>query len=289
MGAQRQNRVLWGAWRTDSWNPVFLAPVFTGLEYGAFRVFGVGTWQARVVPAASGLAAIAFLMAGLNAMSGRRTAPIAGALLATNYVSVMWDRAALMESTMTSFMVIGWASYALAARRPRWGLVGGTAAALAFFTKASAAFFVAAVVLEAVTVVAAPDAGADRRVRPRGLSARGSMGAWTLAGLMLAGTAIAVGFVLPHWSEYRFYTWQMSVERKPEYTVRALVNRASWLPLVHDFFTWMWPLLPPRRSPSSEPPPGGVTPGRRSACLCCGLSSASSRSSFTTRATRAAT
>jgi len=35
-----RNRVLWGAWRTDQWNPVFLAPVFTGLEYGAFRAFG---------------------------------------------------------------------------------------------------------------------------------------------------------------------------------------------------------------------------------------------------------
>ena len=52
-----RNAALWGTWKTDNWNPVFIAPVFTALEYGAFRVFGVGTWQARTVPVASGLLA----------------------------------------------------------------------------------------------------------------------------------------------------------------------------------------------------------------------------------------
>ena len=28
-----RNRALWGTWRTDEWNPVFLTPVFTALEY----------------------------------------------------------------------------------------------------------------------------------------------------------------------------------------------------------------------------------------------------------------
>ena len=40
-------------------------------------------------------------------------------------------------------------------------------------------------------------------------------------------------FVAPNWESYRFYNWQMSVTRKPEYTLGALVDRASWLPIVH--------------------------------------------------------
>src|SRR4051794_1429794 len=32
-----RNRALWGVWRTDAWNPVFVAPVFTALEYAVFR------------------------------------------------------------------------------------------------------------------------------------------------------------------------------------------------------------------------------------------------------------
>jgi predicted membrane-bound mannosyltransferase len=81
-----RNRALWGVWRTDNWNPIFLTPVFTGLEYAVFDTLGVGTWQARVVPIVSGLAAVMFLMAGLRALAGARSAAIGGALLATNSV-----------------------------------------------------------------------------------------------------------------------------------------------------------------------------------------------------------
>ena len=227
-----RNRALWGVWRTDNWNPVYLTPVFTALEYTVFRVVGVGTWQARVVPVASGLMAIAFLAAGLSASANRRTALLGGVLLSVNYVFVMWNRAALMESTMTSLIIVSWAAYALADRRSAWGLAAGLAAVLAFFTKASAAFFLAAIAADAVTAIVLA------RSRPHARH-----GLWTLAGLAVAAAVIGVLFVIPHWSEYRFYNWQMSVVRKPDYAIRSLVDRASWLPIVHDFFMWMWPML----------------------------------------------
>jgi 4-amino-4-deoxy-L-arabinose transferase-like glycosyltransferase len=224
-----RNRALWGVWRTDNWNPVYLTPVFTALEYGVFSVVGVGTWQARVVPIASGIAAIALLIAGLNASANRRTALLGGALLSINYVFVMWNRAALMESTMTSLLVASWAAYAIAGQRAGWGFLAGIAAVLAFFTKASAAFFVGAIVAEALIALAL-----DRQSRAA---------IWMLVGLAAAASIIGVLFVVPHWAEFRFYNWQMSVVRKPDYSVRALLDRASWLPLVHDFFMWMWPVL----------------------------------------------
>src|SRR5688500_5796187 len=88
-----RNRALWGAWRTDEWNPMFVAPVFTGLEYLAFSAAGVGTWQARSVSVIAGLASVLLLAVGLRSCSTRRAAAIAAALLATNYVFVMWNRA----------------------------------------------------------------------------------------------------------------------------------------------------------------------------------------------------
>jgi 4-amino-4-deoxy-L-arabinose transferase-like glycosyltransferase len=237
-----RNRVLWGTWRTDNWNPMFIAPVFTALEFGAFSLWGVGTWQARMIPALSGLAAIALLCAGLTALAGRRAGTIGAALLATNYVWVMWNRAALMESTMTSLIVAGWACYAVAARRPAAGLLAGSAAVLALFTKASAVFFVGVLGLDALfTVACARVPGVRERLRldppdPRAVRAAW----WTLGGIAMAAVAVAAAFVLPHWTEYRFYNWQMSVTRKPQYSLRALIDRASWLPVAHDFFTRMW-------------------------------------------------
>jgi 4-amino-4-deoxy-L-arabinose transferase-like glycosyltransferase len=229
-----RNRALWGEWRTDQWNPVFVAPVFTALEYGAFSLFGVGTWQARTVPVASGLAVIVLVMAGLHALGGRRVALIGGTLVATNYIFVMWNRAALMESTMTAFIVASWAAYAHAERRPVWGLVAGLAAVLAWFTKAAAAFFVAALVLDAlVTLITTRRAAIDRQRERRG--------SWlTLLGLAVGGAVVAVVFVLPNWSEYYAYNVQMAVTRKPSYALKDLLDRASWLPVVQDFFTRMW-------------------------------------------------
>jgi 4-amino-4-deoxy-L-arabinose transferase-like glycosyltransferase len=237
-----RNRALWGTWRTDQWNPMFIAPVFTALEYGAFRAFGVGTWQARTVPAASGLLAIVMLSLGLAAVAGTRGAVIGAALLATNYVFVMWNRAALMESTMTACIVTSWAAYALAERRPAAGLLAGIAVVLAWFTKASAAFFVAAIILDAAfTLLASRWQMARLRFRlaePSPAAVKGA--AWTLLGIALAAGVAVVLFVIPNWTEYRFYNWQMSVTRKPAYGIRALMDRASWIPIVHDFFTRMW-------------------------------------------------
>lgn len=237
-----RNRALWGTWRTDDWNPMFIAPVFTALEAAAFRLLGVGTWQARTVPVMSGLAAIALLGAGLASVAGRRAAVIGAMLLSTNYVFVMWNRAALMESTMTSLIVASWAAYALAARHPRAGLAAGSAAVLAVFTKASAVFFIGAIGLDAAFTIASSSRFAGR-VRP-GVGAEPSRllrgACWTLAGAALTVAVVALLFVIPNWGEYRFYNWQMSVTRKPEYSVRAVLDRASWLPIAHDFFTRMW-------------------------------------------------
>jgi hypothetical protein len=238
-----RNQALVGAWRTDAWNPVFIAPVFTGLEYASFATFGVGTWQARLVPLVSGLLAIMALMAGLWAVAGRNAALFGGVLLTTSYTFVMWNRAALMESTMTAFIVVSWAAYALATsttprrRSAAWAVLAGAAAVAAFFTKAAAAFFVAALVLEAVTTWwlsrANPPSSSPLAPCPHfpifwGLSAAGAV-------------ALAV-LVVPYWAEFQFYNWEMTVTRKPSYGLADFEHRVTYL-LAHGAFSRMWLVL----------------------------------------------
>jgi 4-amino-4-deoxy-L-arabinose transferase-like glycosyltransferase len=187
----------------------------------------VGLWQARLVSVASALVARVALISGLAVAYGRRTALVGGALLTTNYVFVMWNRAALMESTMTAALVVSWAAYAGAERRPSWGALAGIAAVMAWFTKAASAFFVAAIVFEGLTALIE---GGERRRAAIALA----------LGLVGATVVMVVTLVIPYWQEYQFYNWQMSVIRKPDYTARAVMDRATWLPLVHDVFTRMW-------------------------------------------------
>jgi hypothetical protein len=241
-----RNKALTGAWQApgDRWNPLFITPVLTGLEYLSFRSFGVGLRQARLVSEVMGTLAVLLLGLGIARVGGRRAGAVAAALLATNFVSVMYDRAALMEATMVSLVVTAWYCYARADESPRWGLAAGAAAIAAYFTKASAVFFLPALAGDALlTILLARGWLGPPVVSPGGASpfARRMAGAWyTLGGLAGAGVISLGLFVLPNWDAYRFYNWQISVVRKPAYTVKAIADRLTWFPVIHGFFTRMW-------------------------------------------------
>ncbi|HNV02451.1 MAG TPA: glycosyltransferase family 39 protein [Vicinamibacterales bacterium] len=240
-----RNMALFGTWETDRWNPMYLAPVFTALEYASFRAFGVGLWQARFVPEILGAASVLFLAGAVRHAAGRAAGALAGALASVHFVWVMWNRAALLETPMVVPMVAALYACARGARAggwraAAWGASAGACAVIAFFAKAAAAFF-----LPALGVVALAGlwrwhvAPADARAAERSdLAHRG-----VILGLLLAGATALVVFVIPFWSEFRFYNWQMSVTRKPSYAWAAFVDRASWLPVVTDFFTRMWVVL----------------------------------------------
>ena len=234
-----RNKALFGAWSLDAWNPMFIAPVFTALEYGSFALFGVGVRQARLPPEALGWLSVLLLAVGITRVAGRRAGLIAAALLATNFVYVMWNRTALMEGPMVGFMVAAWYCYARAENHPRWGWGAGLFALLAFFTKAAAAFFVAAVGLDAVVTLLLSRWMPDVKRRAYGQpDVKGSL--YVIASLVVFGVVALGVFVLPQWDAYWFYNVQTSITRKPDYSLPSLVNRITWFPVLHDLFTRMW-------------------------------------------------
>ena len=240
-----RNMALFGTWETDRWNPMYLAPVFNALEYASFRLFGVGLWQARLVSEALGFASVLLVAGAVRHAAGRTAGAMAGALTATNFVWVMWNRAALLETTMVVPMTAALYAYARAdraagSRAAAWGALTAALAVAAFFAKAAAAFFPVAIFL-----VAAGALWDARRSRGRDGNTPAALNAHTgvIVGLAVSAAVAAAVFVIPHWTEFKFYNWQMSVTRKPSYTLEAFIDRASWLPVVHDFFTRQWMLL----------------------------------------------
>src|SRR5215217_7186897 len=77
-----RNKALFGSWSLDQWNPMFISPVFTALEYGSFALFGTGVRQARLVPEVLGCLSVLLLGLGIARVAGRRAGLIAAALLA---------------------------------------------------------------------------------------------------------------------------------------------------------------------------------------------------------------
>jgi 4-amino-4-deoxy-L-arabinose transferase-like glycosyltransferase len=224
-----RNKALWGVWTQDAWNPMYIAPVFSGLEYLAFKAFGVGLRQARLMPEILGILSVLVMALGVARLGGRRAGAIAAALLATNYVYVMWNRTAMMEGPMVAFMCIAWYGAVRAESNARWAWLAAAGALLAFFTKAAAAFFVAAVGLEALLTLWV--AGRDpQRARV----------AWiTIVALAVCGAVALAAFVVPNWEEFWFYNVQISVLRKPAYTLKAFADRVTQFPVLHDVFTRM--------------------------------------------------
>jgi 4-amino-4-deoxy-L-arabinose transferase-like glycosyltransferase len=229
-----RNKALFGDWSLDNWNPMYIAPVFTGLEYLSFEAFGVGVRQARLVPGLLGVVSVGLLALGVRRIAGREAGLIAGTLLAANFAYVMWNRAALMEGPMVAFLVASWYCYVRAQDDARWGWPAGGIALLAFFTKASAAFYAAALGADALLVLTFHYAGRETAPAERHAAVM------TLGGLVASSILALAVFVLPNWTDYRFYNWQMSVTRKPSYGFQALVDRVSWFPVLHDLFTRMW-------------------------------------------------
>jgi 4-amino-4-deoxy-L-arabinose transferase-like glycosyltransferase len=228
-----RNKALYGSWIQDEWNPLYIAPVFTALEYASFATLGVGIRQARLVSEVAGFVSVLLLALGLRRVAGGTAGVFGGALLATNYVYVMYDRAAMMEALMAAFMVASWYCVTRAERNAPWGALAGLFAALAFFTKAAAAAYVGALGLLAVAAFLPGEV--ERRQRSKNV--------WILAGIVVSFAVVAVVFVLPHWADYRFYNWQVSVTRKPSYTPYWLFTRVTWFPVLHDTFSRSWPEL----------------------------------------------
>ena len=225
-----RNKALFGEWNLDAWNPMFIAPVFTALEYGSFALFGVGVKQARLMPEVLGWLSVVLLALGVKRIAGPGAALIAALLLGTNFVYVMWNRTALMEGPMAAFMVGAWYCYVRAQTAPRWGWGAGLCAILAFFTKGAAVFFIGAIGLDALLTL----------ILMKGITPASRGALMVLVSLVVFGVLALLLFVAPNWDAYWFYNVQTSITRKPSYDLTSLLNRVTWFPVLHDLFTRMW-------------------------------------------------
>jgi len=234
-----RNRALFGAWILDGWNPLYVSPIFTGLEFLSFTAFGVGLWQARLVSMAAGVAAVVALAAGLGAVASRRAALIGGLLLAVNFTWVMYSKVALLEALMVACLVASWCCAARAPRSWIWGVLAAALALASFFTKASAAFFLVALGLSSCwTLWEAFSSGRSGSAAGSPESVRSAV---AILATLAAGTLVALAiFVIPNWTEYSFYNLFVYGARRSQTGLTALTDRASWFPVVHQFFSRQW-------------------------------------------------
>ncbi len=227
-----RNKALFGAWSLDNWNPMYIAPVFSGLEYVSFAAFGVGVWQARLVSELTGFLSVLLLAFGVRRIAGARGRPrrrrVAGNQLRLRDVEPCRVDGGVDGRLHRRFLVL----LRSRPRRPALGLACGRVRAARLLHQGRGDLLRRCARTREPDRARPTDSGRRRREPSRG--ARHARGAGRVR---RAGPRL---FVLPNWPEYRFYNWQMSVTRKPSYDLRSLIDRVTWFPIVHDIFTRMW-------------------------------------------------
>lgn len=141
-----RNKVIFDQWELegDSWNPLYLSPLFTYLEYFSFSKLGVSSFSMRIVSALLGI--ISILIANLLIMKRNFRAGLFFLILSSiNIMLIVYSRVATLQSLLLFFifLILGLIVYDI---KLSWMVVGFLVPCL-FFSKFTSLFFIAAIPL----------------------------------------------------------------------------------------------------------------------------------------------
>jgi 4-amino-4-deoxy-L-arabinose transferase-like glycosyltransferase len=147
-----RNKVLFGMWITDEWNPFIYNPILTILEYFSFLAFGVGLIQLRLVNILVVLFSFYLLYISLEESAGKRVALISMVLLIFNYIFLMYNRLGLNDTFLIFPMAVTVYFWFKGLNSPLALFGAGISSFACYITKASALYFILAIFFSIVFV-----------------------------------------------------------------------------------------------------------------------------------------
>lgn len=136
-----RNRILFGRWITDEWNPLVYNAPLTAIYFLAFRLFGISIVTVKAVNILFGMLAVLLFHAGVRRYLGRGAALALTALFAFDFVFLMYNRLGLLENFSSLCLLLGFYLFVLAEER-RWPAFAlGVTAAVAALSKYLFAYF----------------------------------------------------------------------------------------------------------------------------------------------------
>ncbi len=140
-----RNKILFGHWITDEFNPIIYNPILTVLEYLSFCVFGVGLIQLRLVNVVSAIMSFLLLFAVLKKNNGIRIASLSLVLLGFNYIFIMYNRLGLNDTFIALPMTATLFFWHKGLEKKRFLFIAGITSFACYVTKASSLYFILAV------------------------------------------------------------------------------------------------------------------------------------------------
>jgi len=93
-----RNRILFGQWITDEWNPLVYNAPLTLVYFLAFKIFGISIVTVKALSIFMGLAGILFFTLGTRAYLDTARSLGVAALFALDFYGVMYNRIGLLEN-----------------------------------------------------------------------------------------------------------------------------------------------------------------------------------------------
>ncbi len=136
-----RNKVLFGQWITDEWNPLVYNAPLTLLYYLAFKTFGVSIVTVKALSVLFGLCGLLLFFVGVRAYLGPAHALGLTALFSMDFYGLMYNRIGLLENFSSLCFLASFALFARSDGKPRLSFFLGMTAAVAGLSKYLFAFF----------------------------------------------------------------------------------------------------------------------------------------------------
>lgn len=219
-----RNKILFGHWITDEWNPVVYNAPLTLVYYLGFKLFGLSIVTVKVINILLGLLGIALLHGGLRTYLASGQALALASLFALDYYGVMYNRLGLLENFSCFCFILGFCLFVRSRGRRIMGFFLGMTATMAALSKYLFVYFLIAALLAVIIQ-------ARRRSDPKFLLS------FLVGGLSL-GLPWFLGIYLPFRSAFAKISSGWGMLSLP----RSLSQ--AWSNLIHNPLARYLPLLP---------------------------------------------
>ncbi len=227
-----RNMVLFGKWRLNESNPMYFSPVFTFLIFISFKLFGVSTFSARAVSMLLGTFSVLLLYQFVKSAYDFKTAIISCVFLGVNYFYLMYNRVAMLETTMIFFMILAVFLYQKGTKFKFCYFLSAFSLIIAYFTKASAAFLIVVFLLFFIF-----KGWANKERLIKSLTSKEVL-------LFILGLSISIClwltlWLLPNLGEYLKYNVNLYVNRNLNFNLSSVALQLAILPSANNFFISM--------------------------------------------------
>ena len=196
-----RNKIIFGKWITDDWNPMFYNPFLTLSEYIFFLICGVGLLQMRLVIVGITFLGLVFLYLTLK-KENFLVALGATLLLGINYIYLMYTRLGLTDSFLSAAFLFSFFFWQRGIERKKILFLAGFICFLTYVSKGTAVYFIAVTIISLIFSLLQKREGKLVEALAPSLS-------YFFSGFMLAIILWLVLFYMPNHSYFSAYgdTW----------------------------------------------------------------------------------